>query len=116
MTKPELLQLHQDTCAKALEIMRAKNTDYTAGTSDPFANFRASQIVGVDPIIGILSRSIDKFMRITSFVELGSLQVKDESVDDAFMDVINYMILGLGMIRESREGLTQAAPEVPQTS
>ena len=83
--------------------MEAKNQDYAGDGSDPFANFRACEIFGVPAEIGILTRSIDKFKRIESFVNTGTLAVKSESVDDAIEDVINYMILLKGIIKE-RQG------------
>lgn len=100
MTIEELLALHKETCDASRNIMRAKNADYTAGSADPFANFRASEAVGVPGVLSILVRSLDKFQRIRSFVVRGKLEVKDESVDDAIQDVINYMILAQGMLRD----------------
>lgn len=108
MTIDELLAMHEETCTVARDIMRAKNADYTAGSADPFANFRASEAVGVQAELSILIRSLDKFQRIRSFVTLGSLQVKDESVDDAIQDVVNYMILLKGLIRERRPTTAKA--------
>lgn len=102
MTIDDLLTLHDETCQEARDIMRAKNHDYTAGSADPFANFRASEALGVPAIVGILVRSIDKFQRIRSFVERGELKVKGESVDDAIRDVVNYMILARGMVKENQ--------------
>lgn len=85
----------QVTCTNAdcLEIMRQKNHDYTSGSSDPLANFRASEALGVPAGIGILIRSMDKFKRIQTFIEQDTLAVKGESVKDAIQDVINYMHL-----------------------
>jgi hypothetical protein len=104
MTIDELMTLHESTCQEARDIMRAKNHDYTSGSKDPFANFRASEAMGVAPIVGILVRSIDKFQRIRSFVEQGELKVAGEPVDDAIRDVINYMILARGL---AKDGATQ---------
>jgi hypothetical protein len=47
---------------------------------------------------------MDKFQRIRAFVTTGTLAVKDESVQDAVRDVINYMILLAGLIDERRLG------------
>jgi len=89
----ELLALVEQTNAECLEIMRRKNHDYTSGSSDVLANFRASEAIGVSPGLGILIRSMDKFKRIQTFIEQGTLQVNSESVRDAISDVINYMHL-----------------------
>lgn len=88
-----LLQLFDETISECREIIVAKNHDYTSGSNDTLANFRASEALGVDPGIGILIRCMDKFKRIQTFIEQGTLQVKGESVDDAIRDVINYLIL-----------------------
>lgn len=104
MTIDELLKLHETTCNGAREIMRAKNSDYTAGSSDPFANFRASEAVGVPAALSILVRVLDKLQRIRSFATLGELQVKNESVDDAIQDVVNYMVLVQGLLRDRKNG------------
>lgn len=104
MTRDELLQLHEQTCEAARGIMTAKNQDYTANKGDdPFANFKASAFIGVEPEIGVLMRCMDKFKRIESFARNGTLAVKTESVDDAIQDVINYMILLQGLTVERRE-------------
>jgi hypothetical protein len=112
VTIDELLKLHEETCQSARDIMRAKNRDYTAGSKDPFANFRASEALGVPGVVSILVRSLDKFQRIRSFVELGSLAVKDESVDDAIQDVVNYMILAQGMLRDLKSQNATASAAV----
>ncbi len=92
--------MHKETCESARDIMRAKNADYTSGSADPFANFRASEALGVPGVVSILIRMMDKMQRVRSFVEQGSLQVKDETVDDAFQDIVNYAILGKGMLKD----------------
>lgn len=100
MTKAALFELHEETFKKCLVIMKAKNQDYTGGTDDPFANFKASEIFGISAELGILVRCIDKFQRIRSFTVKGELAVKSESVDDAIEDVINYMVLLKGIIKD----------------
>tara|TARA_Y100001973_G_C5209218_1_gene344296 strand:+ start:32242 stop:32571 length:330 start_codon:yes stop_codon:yes gene_type:complete len=98
-----LLELHEETCGEAFAIMRAKNHDYTSGSDDPFANFRASSFLGIHPIVGVCVRVVDKLQRIRTFAEQGTLQVKGESVSDACRDVINYMVLIQGIASESEE-------------
>ena len=105
MTAKELLQLHDDTCAVCKDIMRTKNSDYTGGrgSTDPFANFKSSTVIGVHPVHGLLMRVLDKIQRIRSFVNDKELQVPNESVEDACHDIINYAILAKGMLLEERE-------------
>lgn len=102
MSREELLKLHTDICEKARGIMSAKNHDYAGGGKDPFGDFRASLVLGVEPEIGLMMRCMDKFKRIETFVNTGSLAVKAESVNDAIEDVVNYMILLAGLIEERR--------------
>jgi len=103
MTKQELLELHEDTMNKCRLIMQKKNADYTGGSEDPFANFRVSEVMGVPAEQGILLRVMDKMQRIKSFILKGELKVENESAEDACEDVINYMILIKGMMRDSSD-------------
>lgn len=105
MTPDELFQLHDQLTQEALDIMRSKNHDYRGGTNDPFANFRDSKGLGVDPVIGIMIRMRDKQQRIKAFIETGELKVKDEGVKDAVLDQINYLVLLYGMIKEMQDAV-----------
>lgn len=109
MTREQLFQMHSELCSKGLELMKKKNADYSA-TDDPFGNFVASLTYGVHPVIGILIRIGDKFKRIESFIKKGHLEVSDETVEDAFIDVINYSILAAAMLREGR---LRPIPSIP---
>lgn len=82
--------------------MAAKNADYSHGGS-PFLNFRTAEILGVPAEKGLLIRVLDKIQRMKAFIDRGELSVQNESVEDAIEDVINYMILLKGMIRENAE-------------
>lgn len=101
MTIDELLALHDRLCSEAKQIMAKKNHDYTSGSADPFANFRASAAIGVHPTLSILVRVVDKLKRIQTFAERGELQVDREGLDDACIDVINYMVLLRGLLSET---------------
>ena len=100
MTVEELLALHDVTSQRCKSIMAVKNADYTGGSGDPFANFRMTESLGIPAELGILIRIMDKIQRVRSFVEKGKLQVKNESVEDALEDIINYAILIKGMVKE----------------
>lgn len=97
-----LLALHDETTTMCKAVMRAKNKDYTAGSADPYANFRIAESFGVDPVVGIVLRMSDKMQRIRSFCSAGELAVSGESVDDACDDIVNYAILIKGLLRERR--------------
>ncbi len=104
MTRDELFALHRDMATRALAIMQAKNRDYAGAAEnvDPFANFRRSEVLGVPGELGLLIRVMDKICRIKTFIESGSLAVKTEPVDDAILDILNYMVLLQGMVEERR--------------
>ena len=96
----KLLDLHDELCSKGREIMQAKNADYTCGSADPYANFRISETMDIDPVVGIILRIQDKLQRIKSFSQMGELKVKGETVDDACLDIINYAVLVRGLLKE----------------
>lgn len=101
MSIEELLKLHTEISTRCLEIMKKKNHDYTSGSTDPFVNFRMSEMIGIHPVLGALLRVMDKIKRIQTFVEKGKLEIANETVVDAIEDCINYFILIEGMILES---------------
>ena len=105
LTVGDLLQLHDKLCLQGKGIMEAKNHDYTSGSDNVFANFEGSNVFGVSTVKGILVRIGDKLKRIQSFDEQGHLKVKDESVQDALIDIINYSVLIGGVFeQEKRRG------------
>lgn len=113
MTKAAYMQFHQDCCDKMIAITKRKNADYTGAGDDPFANFRQiGSIVKTPNVIeiGFLTRMSDKFSRIGSFVEQGTLQCQDESVEDTLLDLANYCVLMAGYLQEQRE-TARVAPQ-----
>lgn len=107
MTKQEYMDFHEACCKRMVEVTRAKNADYTGTSVDPFANFTRVESIGIcSTEQGFLTRMFDKFSRITSFVQKGVLQVKDESVEDTLIDLANYSILMAGFIRSKRDDAT----------
>jgi hypothetical protein len=105
MNRDELLNLHDETCAKARSIMEAKNNDYTGGkqATDALANFKSASALGMHPVAGLLLRAQDKLMRIRSFVADGSLRVTGETVTDACDDLLNYAILCKALLLEEMQ-------------
>lgn len=99
----ELVNYHEDLCFAAKKILEAKNHDYGGSDGDRFANFRGTMALGIDPVIGVLLRMQDKIMRVKTFAEKGHLEIKNESVEDALVDIINYAVLIGGMIKEAKE-------------
>lgn len=102
MTPQQLMQMHRDTCDKARVMIEAKNRDYSGGSKETFANFKATEMLGIPAEIGVLVRVLDKIKRIQAFVVNGTLAVKEETVNDAIEDIINYMIILKGIIEERK--------------
>jgi hypothetical protein len=85
----------------ALRVVGSKRYDYS-GDEDPYRNLRFSIGVGVEPWRGALVRMLDKVSRIVRFAELsGDVKVKDESLIDTFVDLINYACIAFGLTIES---------------
>lgn len=115
MTKQQYMEFFEAQTKKMLAITRAKNADYTGSGDDPFANFTRVEVLGIcSTEQGFLTRMFDKFSRITSFVQKGTLQVKDESVEDTLLDLSIYSLLMLGYVVSKKQAaaLEQRA-EVP---
>jgi hypothetical protein len=98
-TRAQLLSLHKTLTEQARELMTRKNADYGAN-ADPFANFRMSALLHIEPEFGVLLRMQDKMARLVSFLEKGELAVKEESWSDAIIDIINYSVLLCGLLQE----------------
>lgn len=107
MNKSQHVEMLKETFGSIFELMKKKNADYTAGSDDPYANFRLSELEGIHPMRGVMLRTQDKFQRIRSFVNIiesggdGVLQVDGETVEDAISDVIGYMQILRGLARET---------------
>lgn len=81
----EKLQKNFDAC---METVKKKNEDY-AKTEDVFANFRGAEFVGLSVEQGIVVRMMDKMSRISRLMTKEAA-VKEESVKDTLLDLINY--------------------------
>jgi hypothetical protein len=95
--------------------MQKKNNDYSGGltSEDALANFKMATTLGMSPVMGLLLRIQDKMMRIKTFATDGSLNVADETVNDAFEDIINYAVLGKALMIENREDSTNKQTTPP---
>lgn len=81
----------KDTFDTCLALVETKNKDY-AKTSDAFANFRLSEMVGVTAQRATLVRVADKLARVSNLLDKDN-EVKDETIDDTINDIINYMAI-----------------------
>lgn len=86
--------------AKMGDVHEDKNQDY-ADTSDPFKNFRNSDI-GITDVQSVVSRMGDKWARVKKIARGEELSVKDETVEDTFIDLANLSLIALIVHKESR--------------
>lgn len=96
MKREELQAFFEKAVTELVTTMKNKNADYTAGSDDALANFRACENLDVAGAAqGMLTRMLDKMMRLNSFAKKGAagLQVKSESVRDTALDLATYSIL-----------------------
>lgn len=98
--KQVLYDLHQRLFVQALNLMKQKNHDY-ASDEDPYKNFRRYGLMG------ILVRLSDKIARLDSYLSQGDLEVKDESVKDTILDIINYSVLFEGYRKDAEISLKE---------
>lgn len=103
MNKDQFLDYHASVCKRLIDTVRTKNADYTADNDDPFTNFSTVEDLDIcSTEVGFLVRLNDKFARLRSFVKIGTLKVKDESIEDTLIDMANYCILMAGYIKSKK--------------
>lgn len=113
MDRKEYIEFFKEVTERMLDVTKRKNADYTGAGNDPFANFTMVEALGIcSAEQGFLTRMTDKLMRITSFVQNGTLQVKDESVTDTLQDLAVYCILFMaylkGQSKDDKPAIDQA--------
>lgn len=90
--RDRLYAFHLALTEEARRLCSRKNQDYARG-SDPFANFRLCEVMGLAPTTtGILIRLSDKLRRLAS-LEQGEAVVRSEKVRDTVIDAINYLVI-----------------------
>ena len=88
MTNMLLSHLHS-LFQECYSIVEKKNHDY-AGNEDPLKNFRLSEYLGVTTTErAILVRMMDKVARLANVLNSGA-EVKEETLHDTIVDLINY--------------------------
>ena len=93
----------EELTKKMYEITKAKNSDYCGDVSQPFKNFTMVETMGFATTEqGFCTRLTDKMMRIAGFVNNGTLEVKDESVEDTLLDCANYALLFICYLRSKK--------------
>lgn len=91
----KLFAYHAATCSAALELMRKKNNDYAgADGTKPFKNFELCETLGLTKTeVGMVVRLSDKLQRLAHILGGQNMLVKEESLRDTLLDIINYSVL-----------------------
>lgn len=106
MTKPGHMTMAKTVFNRVYETVQLKNASYTAGSPDPYANFRKAEEENVHPLRGVMIRSGDKMQRIRSFINAviaGDDLTKYQGptgVQDDIDDIIGYALILHGMAKE----------------
>lgn len=117
MNRDDLLKFMVETHTTLIETTKRKNSDYAGkGGENPFANFERVEAMGIcSTEKGFLCRMTDKMSRISSLVDSGDQQVKDESVTDTLLDLANYSILLMAYIKSKGTTEQEASVEHPES-
>lgn len=105
---------HKGICDDARSLIVKKGADYNRAaqkTGNTLFNLQVAEIVGITDSTtqSILVRLSDKFMRLVSLTKEPhtEAEVKDESVRDTVVDLINYAAYLYIMWQEARENRKQ---------
>lgn len=99
MTREDLFALHSRVCVEALDLMKRKNADYSKG--DSLGNFYVCESLQVCTAAeGVVVRLSDKLSRLVSVMAKGA--EVNESLDDTCVDIINYTVLLMALLRDKR--------------
>lgn len=96
ISKEDLIKMRKGLFTQADKILVAKGAHYNfkeQNLGDTLANLRTAVKIGVvdSEMRSVLVRITDKIMRLNSFCNSNSeTAVKDESVRDTVLDLINY--------------------------
>jgi len=95
-----------DLIIQMCEIHEIKNKGY--GIGDPLGNFKESERFGIPAWKGALVRLSDKVSRIYNLTaKLGQKEytdaIKMENLEDTLIDLANYALLCLILLKESKE-------------
>jgi hypothetical protein len=93
-------QAFHDHCDAMKLLHDQKQKDY-GRENDPFANVRGTEEWGQPGWVGAMIRATDKMRRLQKVAQGGTLA--NEGVEDSFMDLAVYAIIGLVLYREQAE-------------
>ena len=85
---------------KMKQLHIAKNAGYSGDSSDRWANFRLSQAFGISPILGVMVRMSDKWIRIQNLLKNPDNEKVGESIKDTLMDLASYALIAICLLEE----------------
>ena len=80
-----------------------KNAGYSGDSPDRWANFRLSESLGVSPVLGVLVRMSDKWIRITNLIKNKDFDLVGEAIEDTLMDLAAYCLIAVCLLREGKK-------------
>jgi len=110
MKRHPLSQRFHDILQEMGELHDRKQADYGRPASesndgDPFANIRGIESFGLKPWVGAAIRMGDKKRRIEAAARGQNLV--NESIEDSFLDMAVYAVIGLILFREGNEKINK---------
>ena len=97
MTLLEVSELHDQVCRAARALRIRKGKDYSPG-EDSLSNLKACNLLGICTAAdGVVLRMQDKLSRLAALANHAAGEVKEESVTDTVLDLINYSVLFLAV-------------------
>lgn len=104
MTIEDLQKLHQELTKEGHDLLCNKGNDYSGHTeTDTLANIKSCGQFGIPPLQGIVTRLLDKMSRLASFSKGVENKVKDDTVKDAVIDIINYAVIWYAVRKEEED-------------
>lgn len=83
------------------KLHRDKNDGYAGvEASDPWVNFRYSELFGVDPFLGCLVRMSDKFIRVANLSRDENCDKVGEGIKDTLFDLSAYALIAICLYEE----------------
>jgi len=82
-------------------IHKKKDADYS-GDNSSLGNFRESEKLGIPAWVGAFVRLQDKYARACNLIRSSVAVVEDETLEDTLIDLANYAVIVLCLLKEER--------------
>jgi hypothetical protein len=100
----EFIDQLKENAAEDIEMIRKKNSDYSAN-KDPFHNFTSVETAGlVDTETAIAVRMNDKMQRVMSILGKDEREIQEETLHDTLSDLRNYANILQAYVQLNGEG------------